>query len=183
MDNITFFTNTLNENKDGHLAVGWGSKESQEIRFRIFSSLMERGKSVLDVGCGLGDFSKFVKKSDYVGYDILPAMVKAAKKKYPNLKFTNKFPKRKFDYTIASGIFNLNTDDWYENTTETLARMWSITEIGMGVNFLSSLVDKRNPISNYTDPFFMMGVLSVFSDKFILLHGYKKNDFTIFLYK
>ena len=43
--------------------LGWGSKKSQDLRFKI---LIDRwnleNKSILDIGCGFGDFYFFLKK-------------------------------------------------------------------------------------------------------------------------
>ena len=37
-------------------AVGWNNREKQELRFRVLCEIASlNGRSVLDVGCGLGD--------------------------------------------------------------------------------------------------------------------------------
>ena len=42
--------------------IGWGSKSSQNLRFKILSNKFNlNNKSILDLGCGYGDFYSFLK--------------------------------------------------------------------------------------------------------------------------
>ena len=85
MDVISYYNQLLEKNKDGPQSVGWGSKKSQNIRFKVLAEIGNlKNKKILDYGCGLGDFYKFLQKykiGDYVGYDINGKMVKRAMKK------------------------------------------------------------------------------------------------------
>lgn len=182
--NSKFFQDTLKEHKDGPLAVGWKSKESQEIRFKVFNEIGElKGKSILDVGCGLGDFYNYLKDVNYTGVDIVPEMLVAAKKKYPLARFLDKIPNEEFDYVFESGIFNLPDPNWDEIMVDTLMEMWEHCKIAMGVNFLSSYTVKKAEGTKYTDPTEIIKFTMLLSPKFILRHDYKSNDFTIFLYR
>ena len=86
---LNHFNETVTKYKNGHLAVSWGSKESQTIRFRVLTEVGElSGKSILDVGCGTGDFYKFMSENGifpkkYIGIDINPLMIAMAKKNTP----------------------------------------------------------------------------------------------------
>ena len=44
---------------------------------------------VLDVGCGSGEFARFVKEDKYLGFDIDEELLFLAKNKFPNHKFTS----------------------------------------------------------------------------------------------
>ena len=45
--------------------LGWGSKEQQEYRFSISTTLLPslKDKNILDIGCGFGDFFLFLEKN------------------------------------------------------------------------------------------------------------------------
>ena len=65
--------------------VGWGSKKDQSLRFDVlFRNINPVGKSILDVGCGLGDCINYLdKKTDgnynYTGIDIAEKLILEAK--------------------------------------------------------------------------------------------------------
>ena len=91
------------------------SKKSQYFRYYAFSNLFDlNNSSILDVGCGLGDFYGFLKKNsiecNYFGVDLSKKMVLRARKKY-SAKFEcenilNWNIKQRFDYVVSFGIHN-----------------------------------------------------------------------------
>ena len=80
---------------EAKLDDGWGQKDKKEnfellTKIAEFSNTMMKDKSVLDVGCGTGDFAPFLRKkgvSEYLGIDIFEPAVYEAEEKYPNEKF------------------------------------------------------------------------------------------------
>ena len=62
--NQQFYNQLIRKKLDkSFLTVGWGSKKTQKIRFEnIYKYFDKNNFSVLDVGCGLGDFYLFLKK-------------------------------------------------------------------------------------------------------------------------
>ena len=174
------------EHKDGPKAVSWGGKESQEIRFKVLGEIGDiAGKSVLDVGCGLGDLYNYLKDRNvgYTGCDIVPEMVEAARKKYPEAKFIDKFPNQKFDYVFESGIFNLETENWMIETNSMIYKMFEMANIGIGINFLSSLSLNQKENSHYANPLDVIQFICLLTNKWSLRHDYKQNDFTIYAFK
>jgi SAM-dependent methyltransferase len=72
----------------GVLALGWSTQAHQEIRFAAAASLIQ-GKSILDVGCGLGDLLTYLcetgrRPDSYQGIDILPEFVAEAGRRHKN---------------------------------------------------------------------------------------------------
>ena len=61
---------------------------------------------VLDVGCGSGEFARFVKEDKYLGFDIDEQSLFLAKNKFPNHKFTSQLPLKvqKFDTVISMAV-------------------------------------------------------------------------------
>jgi SAM-dependent methyltransferase len=95
----------------------WTDRRTQRLRFEAF--LLENdvaGKTVLDIGCGLGDFYAHLRQRgidvEYVGYDISAAMVQLCRARYPEQRFESGdilsyHPASRFDFTVAFGIHNI----------------------------------------------------------------------------
>ena len=88
-----------------------------------------QGKSVLEVGCGIGDSLIYCaqKGTDYVeGFDISRKSIKLAKSKVQNssniifhkCSLEEYETKRKFDFILALGVF-----EYFDNPLESLKRM------------------------------------------------------------
>jgi len=124
----------------------WGSREEQDKRF---SELMKLGdftnKSVLDVGCGYGDFLDYLinhnqKPSFYYGTDIEEEAIAKAKALHPSATWevsdlSNSRPRMRFDYVIASGLFCIASFRWAEFVKDYLAIFLSLSKKGVAVNF------------------------------------------------
>lgn len=81
-----------------------------EIRF-LFDDVKE-GDKVLDLGCGNGRFSEFLKGTDYTGVDNSSGLIEEAKKKYPQLKFVKAdalnlpFSDNSFDFVFSIALLH-----------------------------------------------------------------------------
>lgn len=74
----------------------------------IFSFLIPKGSSVLEVGSGTGDLLNALEPGRGVGIDISPKMMEIARKKYPHLEFrvgdVERLPTgEKFEYVVVAG--------------------------------------------------------------------------------
>lgn len=194
---LDHFSETIKKHRIGPKAVSWGSEDSQKIRFRVLSEIGDlNGKTILDVGCGLGDFYGFLvnekklKLRKYLGIDINPLMIIGAKKKYPGVEFrvgdlTGVLPKESFDYVFESGIFNLKIPHWEKFVYKVLTQMYEVSKVGVGANFLSIFSPfTKDKNSYYADTCEVLRfVFTKLTTKAIFRHDYKPNDFTIFFYK
>jgi ubiquinone/menaquinone biosynthesis C-methylase UbiE len=87
--------------------------ESERV---FFASVMARSASVLDVGCAAGGTSSIIREVNpavrYVGVDVSPAMVGAARALFPDRDFRLtradglEFPDGSFDTVLALGVLN-----------------------------------------------------------------------------
>jgi SAM-dependent methyltransferase len=175
------FGNSSNVN-----ALGWGSEYSQNKRFEILLEIENYllDDSILDLGCGYGDLSKFVR--NYTGIDIRKNAIKIAKERYSDKNFyiKNIFEiDDKFDWVFASGIFCFDID-WENYTKSTLEKMFSISNKGIAFNFLS-YYSAGNKIEGmkYVKLEEVFDIIINFSKKFTIRHDYLPNDMTIYLYK
>ncbi len=128
---------------------GWTSNDKLE-NFELFLTVCEltdspiEVSSVLDVGCGTGDFAYFLKRhgvKQYIGIDIVPRVIEKAKLKYPEFDFISGdflgLDLPKFDFVFASGA--LTTDlasDNYEMLKIWLNKMWKTAKKGIVFNCL-----------------------------------------------
>ena len=83
-----FYNDNFFKYKDSVKTVGWSSKKDQFLRFeKLFENIEVNNKSILDIGCGLGDLIFFIKKKykgknfKYTGIDISDAIIDFAKTK------------------------------------------------------------------------------------------------------
>ena len=117
---IDFFTKRLFHFKNSPESVGWTHK-GQLLRYETVLKLIKpEGKSLLDFGCGKGDFYGFLKERgidcQYTGIDINPSLIELARKNYPDVEFyvmdiENAALEKKFNYTLAIGVFNFAVQD------------------------------------------------------------------------
>ncbi len=173
-------------------ALGWNSPASQRVRFEALASIGDlNGCSVLDVGCGFGDFfgylgEKDIILSDYLGIDLVEGMITEACRKYPEADFETTSILEPaigyYDFVFASGIFGLESPDWSFYVRCMLARMFEICKVGVSVNFLS-VGRGSNLESHYTDPDVVADLFCDVNAKIKYKLDYKLNDFTMFIYR
>ncbi len=188
-----YFKWRIEEHGSDLRALDWHSVESQRARFKVLTEIGDlKGHSILDVGCGFGDFYGFLNESDiefstYLGLDLVEEMIERARRKYPDAAFVAKNILQNivepFDYVLASGLFYLKLESWFSYTRSMLEEMFSICRLGVGVNFLNFYSEKHSPGSYYAFPATMLEVALELSQKVVLRCDYKPNDFTIYIYK
>ncbi len=139
----------------GFKATLWNSPETQALRFDVMIDLAGLdGASVLDVGCGRGDFAahlidREVPFSAFVGVDALPEMVEAASgRALPRCRFlhadavadpavlTTGAP----DFVCFSGTLNTMSD---ETARQLVCRAYEAAAQGVVFNFLSTRAHRR----------------------------------------
>lgn len=83
----------------------------------LHKQFIEKGKTVLDIGCGTGDLLNSLSPSFGVGIDFSFEMVKIASHKYPKLHFQvmdahNLQLDRTFEYVVMSNLVGYSEDIW-----------------------------------------------------------------------
>lgn len=210
---IEYYESLLTEHGENYKALDWNSPESQKLRFEVMEDLFkvankDKGFSILDVGCGFGDFYAYLKlkkyKCSYTGVDISPKILEVAKKRHPDARFSildilNDPIRDKFDYVVESGIFNIRTSEetsHLEHVKSMLLRMFELCKIGVGANFLSMAVALRmssvygikeeNLNKNqyyYFKPEQIVSFINFISGRYMLMHDYHPAEFTVFILK
>jgi SAM-dependent methyltransferase len=133
--------------------VDWSCQPTQELRFVQLLKLCDFGSgfSLNDVGCGYGALITYLDRRhpdcaiDYVGIDLSQAMIRRARRLWrrPNLQFCQGHRSLRIaDYSVASGIFNVQRDQprsgWERFIAETLDQMHRTSRRGFAVNFVKT---------------------------------------------
>lgn len=179
--------------------VDWNSLDSQELRFLELCDVIDEDSnfSLLDFGCGYGallDYLGRTKKDfQYTGYDISHEMIAEAAnahKKNENVSWCTDQLTGQYDYTIASGVFNvrLNTEKsrWEEYIKRTLATIHEHSKKGFAFNMLTSYSDAEymQDYLYYASPTYFFDYCKQHYSKHVtLLHDYPLYEFTIIVRK
>jgi SAM-dependent methyltransferase len=178
-----------------HRGLGFRNRSSQEKRFEALLALGDfAGRSVLDAGCGFGDFLAFLVERDihpmYTGLDVCEPMIERCEERFP--PGAGRFiagdvldhePDQAYDYLVASGLFGLDSPGARERIVPTLERMFGWCRIGPAVNVrraaYAPLVDGRI----YLEPAQALNAALALTPAVRLEHNYLPNDFTLYLYR
>ncbi len=199
-DVAAYYSNKFNEYGETPRGVDWNGKESQYLRFKQLSKILEEKSnfSIHDLGCGYGSFYDYLsdkyKDFSYHGIDISSTIIQAAEKRYlkhNNAHFINSnTPERIADYTIASGIFNVQTTktnaQWEDYLKSTLDTLNDFSHRGFAFNCLTSYSDPEKMQAHlyYANPTLLFDFCKQhYSKNVALLHDYGLYEFTILVRK
>jgi SAM-dependent methyltransferase len=134
------------------LGVDWTCVPTQELRFVQLLKLCDFTSplSLNDLGCGYGALLSYLDwrhagcTIDYLGVDLSQGMLRRARRLWrnrPNVSFVHGHASpRLADYSIASGIFNVQTsqprDVWERFIAATLDQLHQTSRRGFSVNFM-----------------------------------------------
>lgn len=174
----------------------WNSYASAAIRYKeIVQDIDFDNKSILDVGCGLGNLIPFILSKStsfrYTGVDFTKEFIQEAKKKYTKFEFASrnyfKNPlKKKFDVIICCGALNGN----YGKKTMSLRKkaiktMFDHCKSAVVFNMAGGISphNKKGSIIYYADPRDLLEYCTRLSKRVILRNHYHKKDFTMIIFK
>lgn len=183
----------LREFGDDIRTLGSGTEERRRVRFQVLHEAgIESGMSVLDVGCGFGDFYGYLRAEgvavEYLGIDINPELVAVARRKYPDARFAiadlQTDPVPAADFVVASGMFNLALRelDNYEYVRDVMTRAYGQARRGVAMDFQTSDVDFRVADIHYYDPERVFRIAKRITKRVTLRHDYPLYEFCIYLY-
>lgn len=200
-----YMKNISKDNLEDYQILDWESKTTQEARFKVFVdnfNLDIKNKSVLDIGCGLGNFAEYLDKLGekiiYTGIDILEDMViLSAKKKFKHINAnffhkdifsedstSNYFSDKKYNNVYSSGMFNLNMDCNIDFLNKAIEKFFELAIDGICFN----LLDKKSenifgPKYFYYDKEDILDkIKNTYGSKLkyaTIVDGYLQNDFSI----
>jgi SAM-dependent methyltransferase len=171
----------------------WSHRRTQRMRFEAF--LLEHdleGRSILDVGCGLGDLYTHLRRrgiaAEYTGFDLAPEMIRLCRARHPGVPFeSGDFlayqPASRFDYTVAFGIHNIQVPGGRAILEATTRHQYALATSAAHVSLLS---DRSSSSAPHLQEWHAEDVLSMalaITPHVVLRHDYLHNDFGVTLYR
>lgn len=146
----------------------YSSPMTREAKYRVMleaCDFVER--SILDVGCGSGQFEKLLPHSSYTGIDLLFGQ---------NVLEED----RRFDIVVAGGIFYLLTWEWMKILIE---HMWGLARESLVFNTVSALAPTKSHRGFYADPSKTLAFCQALTPWVVLRHDYLPHDFTVAMHR
>ena len=192
----TMYVDALQEHGDSPASL-LTPKGRNHLRFRAIRELLNRnGLKILDYGCGLGYLYDYLSESnfplDYTGIDMIPQFIEVCKIKYPKARFEVIDPTRpvggEYDIVFASGVFNLMSHNSEiiskEYALERIEYLFSLTNDILVCDFLSSLVDFKQPKAQHFSPSEILEFCyNKLSRRFHLRHDLLPYEMTLIVWK
>ncbi len=174
-------------------ALYWSCKAIQEIRFKVLGEIgIESDDSVLDVGCGFGDFKSWSEAQDcpldYTGIDLSPDLLTEARKRHQDGSFFDgdlfdmDFTDQSFDWVVLSGALNEQLHDEGAYARSVIKRMYVICRRGVAFNLLDARQFSVHDLQSH-DPIEILEYCAKLSPDCTLREAYLDNDFTIYMRK
>lgn len=179
-------------------ALASGSEDRRKMRFQVLMDCgIQKGDKILDLGCGFGDFYKFLNEQlgegnfEYVGIDINPIIIEGAKEQLPGVDFRvfdileERFDER-FDYIVSTSSFNLKYSeiDNYTFAEKLLSTCYNTSDKAVAIDFLTEYVDFRSSEEAfYYSPEKMFTISKGITKRVMLRHDYPLFEFCMYLYK
>jgi len=174
-------------------ALYWSTQKIQEIRFEVLAGVgIEPGDSVLDVGCGFGDFKGWFARQggelDYTGIDLSPDLLAEAKIRCSGGRlfcgdlFDMDFLEFSFDWVILSGALNELLHDEGDYARRVIKRMYALCRKGVAFNLLDARHLRAHDLQTHMPAEMLVWCRKLCPDS-ELFDGYLKNDFSIYMYK
>jgi SAM-dependent methyltransferase len=178
-------------------SLGW-DKGKQFLRFHQLTSLWKLDdSSILDVGCGFGDFIHYLKirgveRFRYQGIDLVDEFLGAANTAHfdADIAFRRgdllSLPfDEEFDYALASGTFNLKMEgvDGYDYIQANLRKMFELSRVAIAVDFLTDRVDYKHPHNFNSSPEKILSIAYGLSRRVVLRNDYFPFEFSIVIFK
>ena len=186
------YTNRLLMHGNSPLSLGWSDKSQQYLRFNRFLDTIicySEPCSILDIGCGFGDFASFLETSKnppkiYTGIDINNDLLEVARTKQysleshfycANILSDDKLfaaDRLKSSFVMAAGLFNYNFHDssskMHEFVFAMIEKMLSLCTVRVIIDFIpDNRIDSYEPepyIALYSIP----KILSYLTEKGLL---------------
>lgn len=171
--------------------LSWSSPHSQEARFKVLVDNVDlRGKSLLDVGCGLGNLLGYLNSqriaTDYTGVDISERMTQAALQRHPDGRFVyadifleSPFQPRAFDVVFCSGAFNLNLGNNDEFIGVAIRHFQELSRQCVVFNLLHDRAQGSDNRFAYYSPGHVLKLMAPAGWSIRVIDDYLPNDFTI----
>ena len=176
-------------------AVGFENREAQWDTYRVMSQYLSADDSILDFGCGRGDFrsffiSEFETDLDYTGIDFNAQLIEAGKKVNPKTNLIHadwKSYEGNADWCINIGSHDVRYDadavmsdlDYLKST---IKKMYLSCNSGLAIMLASDTLQQEDGIITWSAPSILEFALAEFGTATID-HSYSDAIFSLIIYK
>ncbi len=176
-----------------HEIVNWASAAAQRARFEVLIDHVPlRGRSLLDIGCGVGDLPALLDERDiecdYTGVDILERMVEVCRQRLPDRRFVwadvfsdPPLPAASFDVVFCSGAFNLDLGNNHQFLPWAVRRMAELSRRHVVFNLLHARAGLKEDRYFFYDPAEVVDLVRPLGGEVSVIDDYLHNDFTVIL--
>ena len=189
-----FYHNLIEKYGDSPRSLDHRSKDGQKIRFDIITQIgIKNNCSILDVGCGFGDYFNYLKNRginvEYCGIDLTDKIVETARRKNPDAciihdNILNMSEDKKFDYVVSLGFNGVKTGNNWETLIKVLDKMWNLSKKGIVYNAVSTFATIQDELIYFVPPAKVIDyIMNNLTYKIVFRHDYMPHDFTIYVYK
>jgi SAM-dependent methyltransferase len=186
----------LHEQDDPSRQVGWMDRLQQFVTFEVLAEVGDLcgpgTPSVLDVGCGLGDFYGYLRGRNFVGrytgVDLVPELIEAARARHPGAHFiaadvlNPDLALESHDYVVASGLFDYRTPDSAKRLPRTVERLFDLCHRGLAWNALNVAQPDRDDLYR-APPGELLALCEGLTPWFVVRGDYDAYALTFYLYK
>jgi|AGTN01.1.fsa_nt_gi Trans-aconitate methyltransferase len=174
-------------------SLGW-TPGGRKVRFGVLASVGDMaGCSLLDAGCGFGDFYGYLQErgiqADYTGVDINAEFISIAREKHPEARFEiSDFEEQGtdevYDWAFAVGIFTIRLSDNETFVKNTLRRMFDCCRKGFAADFLRPTYgDAAGDVYWRPQPEKIAEICRGLSKRFVIRCDYMADEFCVYVYK
>ena len=176
----------------------WKDEASQRLRFSVLAEVCDlNGATIHEIGAGAGHFCDYLRhnaiRAEYSGSDVSPAMVEAARRLHPGVRFEPRDiilepPAETYDIVLSSGVLNVkleHTDaEWCTYVREVIRGMYRMCRVAIAFNLMTDFVEFRKDILYYDNAGEMLDFCRrELSRSVVLRHDYPLYEYTIYVYR
>lgn len=175
-------------------AQGWINDDVQQARFKTITDLVDfNDKSILDLGCGYGDFKEVLDdkfhRFDYIGIDQQAEFITYAEERFKSHRHTwfhhvdfSKCQLPEVDVVVASGVLSYRSENqhYYSDMIE---RFYNAAQKELVFNMLDEAHFNSGPLIIAHNPDEIVRYCESLCDDVSVHRGYLENDFTVLMAK
>lgn len=192
---IRFYSALLAEHGPTKEALVYKDDVQQYSRYAALTSIehIPGNSSVLDVGCGLGFLSEYLRghgwKGKYTGVDINPDMIAAAKNRLPKENFIcvdilEQGFDDSFDYVFCGATVQHGPKfaDPEQYLFAMVRKMFALANRGLAFDVFSDRVDFTNPNMLYVDPMKLLAFCYTLTTRLVLRNDCRPYEIMVYLF-
>jgi SAM-dependent methyltransferase len=184
------YSNLINKYGFNNSGMGW-RKGGLDKRYKIFTRHINfKNKNILDFGCGIGSFYKFLKENKvpikkYYALEINPLLKNFIREKFKNKIYLidNNFKNKKFDITISNGVHNFKIKKILTIFYKDLNFLIKVTKYAIGISFINKNVDYKENYLSYKSLDRIIKFIQKKKLKFIIDQTLNKYETFLFIIK